>query len=56
MQKEPKLSEPEITYTRHIRFWSKGTMSDTAYKRYIAMKRKGKKDVAELLLSEWIVK
>ena len=56
MNKEPKeLTRDNCTYTKRIRFWSKGEIAESAHQRVQQFKNFQDVDTASLLMSEWII-
>ena len=55
MNKEPKeLTRENCTYTKRIRFWSKGEIAESAHARVQHYMNLQDVDTASLLMSEWV--
>ena len=55
MHKQTELTPENVPHTTMIRFWPEGEMSATAYASMNDHRINDRDDIAEALLSEWIL-
>ena len=49
------LTRDNVKYTKAIRFWSSGKITESAYNRMTELKSNGNEEEARVILDEWII-
>jgi hypothetical protein len=55
MHSKTELTRENVRHTELIKFWSEGKIAQSAHERILNLQSKRKRDIAKVVMSEWIL-